>query len=303
MKKNLTIILIALSAYSLAQNTVIERPRSGNTFSTSSEGGLSADIYVADDFVLTETTTLGEMDFWGFFINTDPSNSLESFNIIIYEDVGGEPASNPTQQGGGIVELRSIPLDIINLEINNNFMNFLNIPITQANNNNQITLDAGTYWFCAYATFTFNANTDLYWGIDRASIPDEGGNSRQYFSNTEEWVLIAPSGPIPYSAIAFALRDETALSTNDIEDSHVKTMIYPNPAFNEFRIKIPSNLFSISKGELHILSIDGKLVYSRQIEKSHSNELLINASNLSKGLYLIKLKFENTLITQKIIIK
>lgn len=64
MKNYLIIILISQSFGLFSQNVIIDRPLAGNGFVTSSEGGQSIDLYVADDFVLTETTTLGEIDLW-----------------------------------------------------------------------------------------------------------------------------------------------------------------------------------------------------------------------------------------------
>lgn len=299
---NLLLILIALSLNALAQNMVIERPGSGTgAFYCSSEGGPNLDVFVADDFVLTEETILGEMDFWGFLNGYD--YCLESFNIIIYEDLGGEPASNPTQLGDGIVEIRNIPLDIIDIEIDVQYVNFLNIPITQANDNNQISLDAGTYWFCAFATFTYDSNnssTLLSWAIDHSPIPDEGSHSRQYFTSTNEWRLLDPIGS-SYSTIAFALRDEALVNTKNIENKLEKTKIYSNPVLDEIRVEFPDDIST--EGELQILSVDGRVVDSKPIEENHSNELSFNVSHLSKGLYIVKLKFEKTFLSQKIIIK
>jgi hypothetical protein len=298
MKKYLLIILIAQSLCLVAQNIVIDRPLAGNGFVTSSEGGQSIDLYVADDFVLTETTTLGEIDLWGK-TNFDAINTLESFNIIIYEDTNGLPSNNPTQLGTGIIELRNIPLSIIDIEIvNSTIMNFLNIPLTQANNDNQITLNAGTYWFCAYATFT-STTLNSYWSAGLAQVPDEGSNSRRYSTFTGAWAPITSLGPDSFTTIAITLRDETLLHINDI-DNHHKVDVFPNPASTAFTIRLPNNIDH--KGELNMRSTDGRLVYSIELNKNYPNGLLINTSEFSKGLYIINLKLNNTLITKKILI-
>lgn len=299
MKKYLPIILLVRSLSLIGQNVVIDRPSGGSGFVTSSEGGQGTDLYVADDFVLTETTTLGEMDFRGI-TNFTSIDMLETFNIIIYDDINGEPANNPTQSGTGIVELRNIPLSLINFEIVNSInMNFLNIPLTQLNNNSQITLDAGTYWFCAYATFTADPNLGSYWGIGRASIPDEGSRSKQFFSSTGEWMPITTSQSDPFSTIAFTLRDEVLLSTNNFDKSQ-EIVIYPNPASTEYTIKLPKSVYK--EGNLHMHSADGRLVYSLQLNKIDPNGIIIDTSELLKGLYIINLKLDNTVITEKIII-
>lgn len=298
MKNYLIIILISQSFGLFSQNVIIDRPLAGNGFVTSSEGGQSIDLYVADDFVLAETTTLGEIDLWGR-TNFDAINTLESFNIIIYEDINGEPSNNPTQIGTGIIELRNIPLSIINIEIvNSTIMNFLNIPLTQANNNNQITLNAGTYWFCAYATFTPNI-TNSYWSVGQSQVPDEGSNSRRYSTFTGVWVPITTSQPDSFSTIAITLRDETLLNINDIDNSQ-EIELYPNPVSTELTIILPRNIHT--KSELYMLSADGRLVYSMKLNRNYPNGLLINTSEFSKGLYIIKLKLDNILITKKIVI-
>lgn len=72
--------------------------------------------------------------------------------------------------------------------------------------------------------------------------------------------------------------------------------IYPNPIAQEFKI----NLNKIYKKlEIEILSTTGKLI--RKINLENSNSEIIDASNLSSGIYLLRVKADNNFLIKKII--
>jgi hypothetical protein len=74
--------------------------------------------------------------------------------------------------------------------------------------------------------------------------------------------------------------------------------VYPNPVFNQLIIEIP---FSIEgKIDFEILAIDGKLHVNQPIHDSYT---IVDMSILPVGVYLLKVKLNNQIISTKEVIK
>lgn len=87
------------------------------------------------------------------------------------------------------------------------------------------------------------------------------------------------------------------LTTLSVEKSIITNFtMYPNPVNNGF-FRISSN--SAYNKNLEIYSVVGKLVISK-IVKSNEN---IDVSNLSKGIYMVKIEENGTFSTRKLMIK
>ena len=74
--------------------------------------------------------------------------------------------------------------------------------------------------------------------------------------------------------------------------------VAPNPAFDEFSVKIYFK--SIEKAELSLLDVCGRLIQSWEIS-AHEFEESISVRNLSKGTYVLKLLTTKGIVTKKII--
>lgn len=85
------------------------------------------------------------------------------------------------------------------------------------------------------------------------------------------------------------------IDLNQIEDS-IKVVSYPNPVINELNIEILDNSEIF---DLHIYSMDGKIIESHTIQHS----LIIDFSKYTGGTYLITIKKNNLIITSYKIIK
>ena len=99
-------------------------------------------------------------------------------------------------------------------------------------------------------------------------------------------------------SFTFAVSESSVLSTKDsflrLEN---KLSIYPNPAITNVIVSIENQQIQ----KLDIYNVLGKKVISRQIKKQNSVE--INTSHLSKGVYLVKVKSDNNIISKKLIIQ
>lgn len=72
--------------------------------------------------------------------------------------------------------------------------------------------------------------------------------------------------------------------------------IYPNPASKSINVHLST---ALAKGQLLIMSLEGKVVFQKMIT---SSENLIDISHLVDGLYILQVKNEQELFTQKIIV-
>lgn len=94
----------------------------------------------------------------------------------------------------------------------------------------------------------------------------------------------------------FSLVQDTCIdaSVNEKNNNNISLILSPNPATNELRFEI-SNKIELTN--LTIIDINGREVYS--IERSIGNS--VNISNLSQGIYLLKLMTDRGLISRKFI--
>ena len=95
--------------------------------------------------------------------------------------------------------------------------------------------------------------------------------------------FVGAGGEILFDNIKLTLLDssDNVLSINDIED--LSFILYPNPAINQINIQSKSNIENLS-----IIDLMGRTV-KQQIP--NSNESSLDVSDLSRGIYLVKLNF------------
>ncbi|WP_415060462.1 T9SS type A sorting domain-containing protein [Flavobacterium sp.] len=84
---------------------------------------------------------------------------------------------------------------------------------------------------------------------------------------------------------------------NKIDTKNIS--IYPNPSLDgNFTVSLEDNKTSF---DLEVYDMLGQLIYFK--EKNHSNDILINLTTFSKGIYLIKIKSDDEVINKNIVIK
>lgn len=89
----------------------------------------------------------------------------------------------------------------------------------------------------------------------------------------------------------------TTLANNE-NIYNAKTQIYPNPSKGIFKVAIPTYTGEI---EIAVFDLNGRKLTEKSISFNSSAEL--NLSNLSKGIYLLKLKGDKLENVQKIVIE
>ena len=122
---------------------------------------------------------------------------------------------------------------------------------------------------------------DTLWQLDCNGTSEENFyllNVPPYLSNSPENMLVPESGPLSIS-----------------EDDKIDFGLYPNPAKDVVTIKSANNITSID-----VLNINGQLISTKKI---NSKNYQLSVSNLSSGIYFIKVHFNNTKTVKKIIIE
>ncbi len=121
---------------------------------------------------------------------------------------------------------------------------------------------------------TFNISQS----IGQSSVIGNGSNNKYY-------VLQGYQQPIFASTMRIS-------GTNDI-----KAQVFPNPFTNALNISFTA----IPNGEVNVFMYDihGKLIYSKPY--SATQNILLEISNLSKGVYLLRLQTEGAFFNEKVI--
>jgi hypothetical protein len=84
--------------------------------------------------------------------------------------------------------------------------------------------------------------------------------------------------------------------TTDCSGTNDKTNIYPNPSDDIINIEIEN----INNARLEIYNVNGTLLFSKTL---HSESEKIDMSGFSEGLYLVKVKQEEVLIVEKVVVR
>ncbi|SEL23830.1 endoglucanase [Aquimarina amphilecti] len=110
-------------------------------------------------------------------------------------------------------------------------------------------------------------------------------------------ITINWNAPLVYAmhALNFYQKETATLSVYDQEQKISSVKVFPNPSSNILNIKFPTTNTS---SNIEIYSLQGKKVFSKELKSEQSN---LDISNLSAGLYLIKINSNTDSYTTKII--
>lgn len=117
----------------------------------------------------------------------------------------------------------------------------------------------------------------------------ESGNSNYFNAAVDDLKIY---NYVISDADATSLYSNNVLSSEKFNSQNLKATIYPNPASTNFTIEMENEVKSVE-----IYSIQGQKVLTSKAKN-------VNVSNLSKGMYLVRIEdTNNTIATQKLIIK
>jgi hypothetical protein len=93
----------------------------------------------------------------------------------------------------------------------------------------------------------------------------------------------------------FAITVKENNSTSVNTDQNINLDIYPNPVSDIVNIKADKVIESID-----ILTVSGRIVYSKVV---NYEQIRVNTNNIQSGVYIIRIRTENSTVTKKIIIR
>ena len=137
----------------------VDQPVSGTNGIVSAFFELEAEgtgAFSAEDFTLTESTTIKSITVNGFFSNLDPE-SITSYDWHIYPDASGIPAGNPETASDQAVWTYSTAYDGAEVTIDESSID-LNLDVAV----DTLTLEAGTYWLVFYTTMPTEVTNDRW---------------------------------------------------------------------------------------------------------------------------------------------
>jgi|26BtaG_2_1085354.scaffolds.fasta_scaffold00488_7 hypothetical protein len=299
MKKITFLVLLLLGTVTLAQEIdIIDRPSDVNTAVISVESDDGTGVYVADSFTTTEDLSLNSITLHGFYSNGSGVNFTTAFNIIIYANNEGTPGTNfqPQIAGTGVIELKGITSDnyVITTE---GTKTLITVDLASANSGESPTLVAGTYWMVCYPSITGSPTDEGRWNwyLSSTIAPLETlliDPQNLFGASATNWSSVGNLIGDTANSFAWTLKGSPALSVN--ENKLAQLSIFPNPAQDVIRIKMPSH---IETTQVSLYNVLGKQINATMVNNQ------INVSHLSKGLYILNLETTAGTLTEKLIIE
>lgn len=286
MQKNyfFTYLFILTGLLVSAQVTLVDQPVAGTNGIVSSELADSGfGTYSADDFTLTDNYRINTITTPGFGSGaSDISVNMTGLDVYIYGDAAGQPNSDPSVAGTGLLE-------IVNLAPGSPAITIVDgaitIDVTSANGGTELELGAGTYWLVVAPRVPTDAVRWNWFASDlggNAMLIDEGNFGGLPWTDF-------PTLGLAFDSLAFTI--EGTLVPLSVDEFALETVsLFPNPAKNTLNLDMPA---SIGDFETEVFSILGQSV------ARNSNSSQLDISNLNTGMYLLKISTENGTITKR----
>lgn len=315
MKKITFLLGIGLMTFSLSGQSLTETSTESNpTFERNSQDvlwhqeitgtsgivsdffmGLSAGVYSADDFEITESFEITHITTIGFQNNANLETILLGYQLFIYADSNGSPEGSPSIPGSAIVELDlGYPHPALTLDASVAYA--FTVDIAEALGES-LTLPAGIYWVSAAPVLDMSSldgptRWNWYNGEENLSAAMLIDPADLFEGGFTWWTPIPSLVTPPWGGLAFTVEGEPApLSVESNLISQV--VIYPNPTSDILNVRIPS---SIEVTNVALFDLLGK-----NTGVSFSNNGTIDISNLSRGVYLLSLETTEGTLTQKVV--
>lgn len=312
MKKITLLLAFALMSIATQAQEIIDRPvGASSTGLISTKGNDGTAVYLADHFVIDEEVTLGNLDFMGFGsidIETGGmisfADNVTGFNVYVYEDDNGTPAGDPVS-GGEVFKLENITDANYTLVTESDdgtvSGDFVEIDLTAANGGTEIVLEAGSYWISAAPSVSTAPTGNGRWNWLESDAPTDYESklidpTNLFGAGATSWLdisLLLEPGET-WNALAWTLRDETALAVAGNFDLSEMVSVYPNPTSDFVQLKLPSN---IEVNSVQLFDLLGK-----KIDVTLNNNQ-IDLSSFAEGVYMINIETNQGKLTKKIIKK
>lgn len=255
-------------------------------------------VAAADDFILTETSTISKISITGFQQNGNLETAISQGLIMyIYADKAGVPNGNPSNTA--VTPLAKIDISKTSPAYSlvkdvTTYTYTVNVPLAIGTS---LTLNKNTTYWVVFAAKT---NLTAYTGASRFNWFTAAlvGNKAKlidpnnaFGAGATDWTDISGlTGDQSFNGLAFTIEGETALGTKEIYNSS-KVRVSPNPTSDILN-------FNANVSSVQIFDVVGRNVSSAKVSGNQ-----INVSKLKAGVYVIKFETENGTQTEKFIKK
>lgn len=150
--------------------------------------------------------------------------------------------------------------------------------------------------------FTADVSTSAPWDLYSPDNPNAPAMDDEDFIAMEDallaWDTIFAYAS-PRACIALGLGCEMATDIEEVQDASVFGLAFsPNPAVNAILVEANSDA---SIQDIELFDLSGKLV--QRIAGINNNQAYIKRNNLPAGIYVTKVRFEEGIVTQKVVFK
>ncbi|QTE24336.1 MBG domain-containing protein [Polaribacter cellanae] len=245
--------------------------------------------------ILTVTITSGQTKVYG---TPNPTN----FNFTVTGFVNGDSLADINTTGMKISresgeDVGTYKISITGIADLNYDINLITAVFTITKANQTITFgplshsDKDSFELKA----TASSGLDVVYTSSDTSIATISGNIINVISTGTVTITASQPGNINYNPATDVGQQLviTVLSVQDEILSDKKVFIYPNPAKNTLKISL-----GIEKASVTIYDINGKLVKK---QRNYISDRMLDISNLPIGVYLIKIKSDNNIITKRLV--
>ncbi len=280
------------------QAVILDQTEDGaNTIVSCSNTAETAVVLCADDFTLTDATTITSITIRGT-VNNGLASNITGWDLYIFNDAAGVPGEDPSNSAGAPLALQNISGAGITVTDDGVDAVDVQFDVTALNGGN-LDLAAGTYWVSAgpimtIADITDNTATGERYNWD--SSGDVNGSEPHLIDVNDNFgggfTVYTPFSTlgVTVGALAMLIEGEPVLGVGENALSQIS--IYPNPASEVLNISTPSTL-----------EIKGAVLYD-VLGKDTGVRLVngtMNTSNLARGIYMLNLNTSAGKFIQKVV--
>lgn len=287
-----------------AQTVVFSQTSSGTTGIISDAIANGSFVASADDFTLTNQTTITKVKVEGFQ-NAGTLAAIEATGLMmyIYADNAGKPAGIPNNPAVAPIAQIDIAKGAPGYSlVKSGTYNFtFSVDVTAALSSPLVLQPGTVYWLVFIAKtnlsdFTSSASTRFNWFAGQANgnmakLVDPGN---AFGVGATSWSTISTLTNQPaYNGLAFSIEGNNAvLGTTEVFSNIKEIAVSPNPTLDYLFIKAKSKV-----NKIEVFDVAG-----RKMNVS-SNEERVDVRGLQTGNYIIKVETKEGITSQKFIKK
>ncbi len=280
------------------QAVIQEQTEDGvNTIVSASNPSENAIILCADDFTISEATTITSITIRGT-VNNGLASNITGWDLYIFSDNAGAPGENPANTAGAPLALENVSGAGITVTDDGATAVDVEFDITALAGAN-VDLDAGTYWVSMGPIMDITDITDNTATGERYNWDSSGdvNGAEPHLIDINDTFGGGFTTYTPFSALgvtvgalAFIVEGDPVLGVDNQILSQVS--VYPNPASDVLNVKTPAG---VSVNSVAVYDVLGK----------RSNVSLVNGqiniANLAKGVYILSLDTSAGTLTEKVV--